>query len=76
MYSFFVTTLLYLSASLSSSRDISLYKALYSFDLVVQWQSILASRSEVRGFDGFFFSERKNPEYDLRKGSKAVGPVS
>ena len=38
---------------------------------------ILASGSEVRGFDGFFFSERKNPEYDfLRKGSKAVGPGS
>ena len=42
---------------------------------------ILASGSEVRGsipagVDGFF-SESKNPEYDfLRKGSKAVGPVS
>ena len=37
---------------------------------------ILASGSEVRGFDGFF-SERKNPGYDfLRKGSKVVGPVS
>ena len=42
---------------------------------------ILAIGSEVCGFkpgqgDGFF-SERKNPEYDfLRKGSKAVGPVS
>ena len=42
---------------------------------------MLASGSEVRGFDpggvdGFFFSERKNPEYDfLRKGSNAVGPV-
>ena len=37
---------------------------------------ILASRSEVRGFDGFF-SERKNPEYVfLRKESKSVGPVS
>ena len=29
------------------------------------------------GVDAFFFSERKNCEYDfLRKGSKAVGPVS
>ena len=42
---------------------------------------ILASGSEVRGFDPGrdrrIFSERKNPEYDfLRKGSKAVGPVS
>ena len=42
---------------------------------------ILASESEVRGFDSGrvdgFFSQRKNPEYDfLRKGSKAVGPVS
>ena len=42
---------------------------------------IFASGSEVRGFDSgwgrWIFSERKNPEYDfLRKGSKAVGPVS
>ena len=42
---------------------------------------ILASRSEVRGFDPgrgrWIFSERKNPEYDfLQKGSKAVGPLS
>ena len=42
---------------------------------------ILVSGSEVRGFDlgrvRWSFSERKNPEYDfLRKGSKAVGPVS
>ena len=42
---------------------------------------ILASGSEVRGFDPgrgrWIFSERKNPEYDfLRKESKAVGPVS
>ena len=42
---------------------------------------ILASGSEVRGFDPgrcrWIFSERKNPWYDfLRKGSKAVGPVS
>ena len=42
---------------------------------------ILASGSEVRGFDPgrgpWIFSERKNPGYDLlRKGSKAVGPVS
>ena len=42
---------------------------------------ILASGSEVRGFDPgrgrWIFSERKNPEYDfLRKGSKAMGPVS
>ena len=42
---------------------------------------ILASGSEIRGFDPgrrrWFFSERKNPEYDfLQKGSKAVGPVS
>ena len=37
---------------------------------------ILASGFKVRGFNGFF-SERKNPEYDfLRKGSKAVGPMS
>ena len=40
---------------------------------------ILASGSEVRGFDPgwgrWIFSDRKNPEYDfLRKGSKAVGP--
>ena len=42
---------------------------------------ILTSESEVRRFDpgwgGWIFSERKNPEYDfLRKGSKAVGPMS
>ena len=42
---------------------------------------ILASGSEVRGFDPgwgqWIFSERKNPEYDfLRKGSEAMGPVS
>ena len=41
---------------------------------------IIASGSEVRGFDPgrvHAFSERKNPGYDfLRKGSKAVGPVS
>ena len=42
---------------------------------------ILASGSEVRGFDPgrgrWIFSERKNPEYDfLRKGSKVVGPLS
>ena len=43
---------------------------------------ILATGSDVRGFKPgrgrwIFFSERKNPEYDfLRKGSKAVGPVS
>ena len=42
---------------------------------------ILASGSEVREFDPsrgrWIFSEGKNPEYDfLRKGSKAVGPVS
>ena len=42
---------------------------------------ILSSGSEVRGFDPgrgrWIFSERKNSEYDfLRKGSKAVGPVS
>ena len=42
---------------------------------------ILASGSEVRGFDPgrdrWIFSERKNPAYDfLRKGSKAMGPVS
>ena len=42
---------------------------------------ILAYGSEVRGFDPgwsrWIFSECKNPEHDfLRKGSKAVGPVS
>ena len=42
---------------------------------------ILASGSEVRGFDPgrglWIFLERKNPEYDfLRKRNKAVGPVS
>ena len=42
---------------------------------------IIASGSEVSGFDPgrgrLIFSERKNPEYDfLRKGSKAMGPVS
>ena len=42
---------------------------------------ILGSVSEVHGFEPargrWIFSERKNPEYDLlRKGSKAVGPVS
>ena len=42
---------------------------------------IVASRSVIRGFDPgpgqWILSERKNPEYDfLRKGSKAVGPVS
>ena len=41
----------------------------------------LASGSEVRGLKPgrgrWIFSERKNPEFDiLRKGSKAVGPVS
>ena len=43
--------------------------------------TILASGSEVRGFDPgrgrWIFSERKNPEYDFhRKGRKAVGSVS
>ena len=43
--------------------------------------TILASGSEVRGYDPgrgrWIFSERRNPEYDfLRKGSKAAGPVS
>ena len=42
---------------------------------------ILVSGSEVCGFDPgrgrWIFPERKNPEYNfLRKGSKAVGPVS
>ena len=42
---------------------------------------ILATGSEVRGFKPgrgrWIFSERKNSENDfLRKGSKAVGPVS
>ena len=42
---------------------------------------ILATGFEVRGFKPgrgrWIFSEPKNPEYDfLRKGSKAVGPVS
>ena len=42
---------------------------------------MLASGSEVRGFEPgrgrLIFSERKNLEYDfLRKGSKAMGPVS
>ena len=42
---------------------------------------ILTTGSEVRGFKPgrgrWIFSERKNPQYDLlRKGSKAVGPVS
>ena len=42
---------------------------------------ILASRSEVCGFDPgqgrWIFSEYKNSEYDfLWKGIKAVGPVS
>ena len=42
---------------------------------------ILASGSEVRGLNSgrcrWIFSERKNPEHDsLRKGSKAVRPVS
>ena len=42
---------------------------------------ILATGSEVRDFKPgrgrLIISERKNPEYDfLRKGSKAVGPVS
>ena len=43
---------------------------------------ILATGSEFAGsnsagVDVFFFSERKNPEYEfIRKGSKAVGPVS
>ena len=42
---------------------------------------ILASGSEVCGFDPgqgrWIFSQHKSPEYDfLRKGSKAVGPVS
>ena len=42
---------------------------------------IFATGSEIRGFnpgrDRWIFSERKNPEYDfLRKGSKAIGPVT
>ena len=42
---------------------------------------ILATGSKVRGYKPgggrWIFSERKNPEYDfLRKGSKAVDPVS
>ena len=42
---------------------------------------ILASGSEVRGFDPgrgrWIFSDSKNPDYDfVWKGSKAVGPVS
>ena len=42
---------------------------------------ILAFGSEARGFDPgqgqWIFSERKNPEYHfLRKGSKAMSPVS
>ena len=42
---------------------------------------ILASGTEVHGFHPgrcrWILSERKNPEYDfLRKGSKALGPVS
>ena len=42
---------------------------------------ILATGFEVRRFKPgrgrWMFSERNNPEYDfLRKGSKAVGPVS
>ena len=42
---------------------------------------LLSSGSEVGGFDPgrgrWIFSERKNPKDDfLRKGSKAVGPVS
>ena len=42
---------------------------------------ILATEPEVRAFKPgrgrWIFSVRKNPEYDfLRKGSKAVGPVS
>ena len=42
---------------------------------------ILASGSEVRRFNPgrgrWIFSERKNSEYDfLRKGSKAVSPMS
>ena len=41
---------------------------------------IIASGSEVRGFDPgrgpWIFSDLKNLEFDfLRKGSKAVGPV-
>ena len=43
--------------------------------------NMLSTGSEVRGFKPgrgrWIFSERKNSEYDfLRKGSKAVGPVS
>ena len=42
---------------------------------------LLATESEVRGFKPgrgrWIFSERKNPDHDfLRKGSKAVGPLS
>ena len=42
---------------------------------------VLATGSEVRRFKPsqgrWIFLERKNPEYDfLRKGSKAVGPMS
>ena len=44
-----------------------------------QWSRGYHTRLWIRGsrVRWIFFSERKNPEYDfLRKGSKAVGPVS
>ena len=54
---------------------------IHSVDLGGPVVITLASESEVRGFDPgrgrCIFSDRENPEYDfLRKGSKAVGPVS
>ena len=49
---------------------------------VVPWLSYslldpMFAGSNPTGVDGFFFSDRKNPEYDSRrKGSQVVGPVS
>ena len=71
---------------LNQSHIISTVPLLYKVNFVasnpvVPWLSYSPldprfAGSNLAGVDGFF-SERKNPEYDfLRKGSKAVGPVS
>ena len=77
-----IDLLLMLSSFWSDTRNTKYDESISSVKStpVVQWSSYspLDSRfagSNPAGVDGF--SERKNPEYDfLRKGSKAVGPVS
>ena len=65
----------------SVRKDLTYQLTPFFFDSSGPVVIILSSGYEVRGFDPgrgrWIFSERKNPEYDfLRKGSKAVGPVS